>query len=128
MAAPAHQTLAQPLARNFGARTFGGNGIAVMNAARNGGTGGGGGGGGQFADAGDDPDASDFEDEDDNGVMRIRARDLNDIGDEDEMAPLVLPRDPKVVRGAKERRKLRNEERIKGEAEAARTSASMWTT
>lgn len=92
-----------------------------MNAARGGAGGGGSGGGGsrgQWDDAGDDdPDASDLDEDDEDGDYKIRARELNDIGDEDEMAPLVLPRDPKVVRSATQRRQARAEARIKAESE-----------
>lgn len=87
-----------------------------MNAARAGGGGGGGGGAGQFDDAVRDPDASDLEDgSDGDTAARVWARELNDIGDEDEMAPMTLPRDPKVVRSGIERRKERVEARIKME-------------
>lgn len=110
-------------ARAFGPKAQYGGGVAVMNAARSGGGGGGGGGGsggrGQWDDSPMDPDASDLEEEDDEDQgFKIRARELNDIGDEDEMAPLVLPRDPKVVRSATERKKERAEARIKNESES----------
>ncbi|KAL8287698.1 hypothetical protein RQP46_003556 [Phenoliferia psychrophenolica] len=107
-------------ARAFGPKAQYGGGIAVMNGARPGGSGSGGasgsggGRGGQWDDSPMDPDASDLDEEDDEDVgFKIRARELNDIGDEDEMAPLVLPRDPKVVRSATERKKERAEIRIK---------------
>lgn len=70
-----------------------------MNAARSGGGGGGGGGAGQFDDAVRDPDASDLEEgSGEDTVGKTWAHELDDIGNECEMAPLVLPKDPKVVR------------------------------
>ena len=73
------------------------------------------------------PDASDLEEEDDEDQgFKIRARELNDIGDEDEMAPLVLPRDPKVVRSATERKKERAEARIKNESESFSLDIVLW--
>ncbi|KAI5478952.1 protein of RNA polymerase III Rpc4 family [Pseudohyphozyma bogoriensis] len=74
---------------------------------------------GQFDDEEEkeaDPDDSDLEQDEDDGVWRLRARDLNDIGAEGEMAPLILPRDPKVVRSALERRTQRQQARLKSEA------------
>ena len=97
--------------------------------------GGGGGGGGsgeregvgalaarraQFANAAndisdDDIDASDFgvSDDEDDGAKRQRRGplDLTEIAYEDEMAPLVLPADPEMVRAAKERRRERRRKR-----------------
>lgn len=92
---------------------------AAQAAARGAASGSGGGGGrgapGQFANASreKDIDDSDYEDgdEDEDGV--IRAKELDDIGDEDEMAPITLPKDPKVLRMAAERKRERMERRIK---------------
>ncbi|GAA5870840.1 hypothetical protein JCM8547_001721 [Rhodosporidiobolus lusitaniae] len=72
----------------------------------------------------DDSDASDLEvDEDpfaEEGGVRFKAIDLNDIGtapgEEEEMTPLVLPRDPKVLRTKIKRMKERKGERAKREA------------
>jgi len=93
-----------------------------MNAARAGAAGG---GSGQFADAGalDDPDVSDLEqDTDDEATAseatgyKVWAKELDEIGAEDEMAPLTLPKDPKVLRNALERRKRRKEQRVADQA------------
>ncbi|BGP17697.1 hypothetical protein JCM10213_005275 [Rhodosporidiobolus nylandii] len=72
----------------------------------------------------DDSDASDLEVDDDpydaEGGVRFKAIDLNDIGtapgEEEGMAPLVLPRDPKVLRTKIKRLKERKVERAKREA------------
>ena len=94
----------------------------------NGASGGGGGGSssgpgtsngarGQFDHALDDPDLSESEEEEDedDDTYRVRARNLNDIGREEDMAPLVLPRDPKIVELAKERKRERTLARQKSE-------------
>lgn len=97
---------------------FAPGGAGVMNAARAGAHGGG--SSGQFADAGalDDPDVSDLEqDSDDEAAaseatgFKVWAKELDEIGDEDEMAPITLPKDPKVLRNALERRRRRKEQR-----------------
>lgn len=63
-----------------------------------------------------DPDDSDLEDSDgETEGARKAIRELDLIGDESEMAPITLPRDPKVVSAAVERRKARQEKRIKDE-------------
>jgi len=83
-----------------------------------------------------DEDASDLEgaeDDSDSGGggrrMRIRATDLNDIGlsdggsDDEEgkgVPPLVLPRDPKVLRTKIRRLQERKTERLKKEGESRR--------
>lgn len=71
----------------------------------------------------DDSDASDLEVDadpfDQEGGVRFKAIDLNDIGqapgEEDEMTPLVLPRDPKVLRTKIKRLKERKGARAKRE-------------
>lgn len=74
---------------------------------------------GQYEEQLYDPDASDYEGSDagDGGGLRIMAQELDMIGDEDEMAPIVLPRDPSLVKAAEERRKKRQEKRVKEEGE-----------
>ncbi|GAA5906211.1 hypothetical protein JCM6882_006077 [Rhodosporidiobolus microsporus] len=76
----------------------------------------------------DDSDASDLEVDadpfDEEGGVRFKAVDLNDIGlsavgangEEEGVAPLVLPRDPKVTRTKIKRLKERKVERMKKEA------------
>lgn len=86
---------------------------------------------GQFRDAGvlDDPDDSDIEVETAESASQTPgaassqgfkswAKELADIGDEDEMAPLTLPKDPKVARASAERRAQRKEDRVKQEGES----------
>lgn len=67
--------------------------------------------GGQFDDA-SDPDDSDYDESDHDGE---RAELLDDIGLEDEMAPMNLPKDPKVSRLARERKTERTVARVKRE-------------
>lgn len=103
-------------AKGFGARTFqGAAGAGVMNASREGRL------RGQYEEQLYDPDASDYEGSDagDGGGLRIMAQELDLIGDEDEMAPITLPRDPSLVKAAEERRKQRQDKRIKDEGEFA---------
>ncbi|GAA6028530.1 hypothetical protein JCM8097_007266 [Rhodosporidiobolus ruineniae] len=72
----------------------------------------------------DDSDASDLEVDadpyDEEGGVRFKAVDLNDIGqtaeEQEGMTPLVLPRDPKVLRTKIRRLKERKVERAKKEA------------
>ncbi|SCV74973.1 BQ2448_8002 [Microbotryum intermedium] len=108
-------------------RTFGPAGAGVMNASR---------GGTQLSgpstnDAMQDADEDDEDEEDDDdgagsnngegrqdGGMRMISRELDSIGREDEMAPLTLPRDPRVERLAAERRKERQLRKTKAEREA----------
>ncbi|ORY69156.1 RNA polymerase III RPC4-domain-containing protein [Leucosporidium creatinivorum] len=99
--------------KGFGARTFqGAAGAGVMNASREGRL------RGQYEEQLYDPDASDYEGSDagDGGGLRIMAQELDLIGDEDEMAPITLPRDPSIIKAAEERRKKRQDKRIKDEA------------
>ena len=75
---------------------------------------------GQFEEqhAEDDSDLEEGADNDEGtGGYKVFARELDLIGGEDEMAPITLPRDPKVVEASKERRKIRQEKRIKEEGE-----------
>ncbi|KDE05379.1 hypothetical protein MVLG_04290 [Microbotryum lychnidis-dioicae p1A1 Lamole] len=104
-------------------RTFGAAGAGVMNASRDGTQ-----LSGRRNDATDDDDEDDVvEDEDDgshndggrqNGGMLPSSRELDSIGREDEMAPLTLPRDPRVEKLAAERRKERQLRKAKAEREA----------
>ncbi|GAA5933443.1 DNA-directed RNA polymerase III subunit C53 [Sporobolomyces koalae] len=107
--------------RTWGARTATASGAAVMAASRE---------GTLNAQLNQDEDASDLEggdDDSDGGArrMKIRATDLNDIGlsdggsDDEErkgVPPLVLPRDPKVLRTKIRRLQERKTERLKKEA------------
>jgi hypothetical protein len=80
----------------------------------------------------DDEDASDLEVDDDPydeaGGLRFKAVDLNDIGSaekregDDGMAPLTLPRDPKVLRTKIRRLQERKQERLKKEGEFSHTA------
>lgn len=73
---------------------------------------------GQYADAHDlDSDLDDPVESGDEKEFIVRAKDLNTIGRENEMAPLSLPSDPKVVRLAESRRKERKEAKRKLERE-----------
>ncbi|GAA5907531.1 DNA-directed RNA polymerase III subunit RPC4 [Sporobolomyces salmoneus] len=107
--------------RTWGARPATASGAAVMAASRE---------GTLNAQLNQDEDASDLEggDDSDGGAerrMKIRATDLNDIGlsdgasDDGEgrgVPPLVLPRDPKVLRTKIRRLQERKTERLKKEA------------
>ncbi|GAA5843990.1 hypothetical protein JCM11251_005935 [Rhodosporidiobolus azoricus] len=106
--------------RAWGAKPTGGaSGAAVMAASRAGTL-------GRMLD--DDSDASDLEVDadpyDTEGGVRFKAVDLNDIGlsaigpngEEEGVAPLVLPTDPKVTRTKIKRLKERKVERAKKEA------------
>ncbi|GAA5871948.1 hypothetical protein JCM1840_004753 [Sporobolomyces johnsonii] len=110
--------------RAWGARPAMASGAAVMAASRD---------GTLNAALADDEDASDLDaeaDPDDSGDdgtntrrRRIRATDLNDIGlgegegsEGEGLAPLVLPRDPKVLRTKVRRLRERKVERLKKEA------------
>ncbi|GAA6019134.1 hypothetical protein JCM11491_002859 [Sporobolomyces phaffii] len=112
--------------RTWGARAATASGAAVMAASRE---------GTLNAQLNQDEDASDLEggDDSDGGARRlkIRATDLNDIGlsdgpSDDEqakgVAPLVLPRDPKVLRTKIRRLQERKTERLKKEALKASSS------
>ncbi|GAA5873934.1 hypothetical protein JCM16303_002634 [Sporobolomyces ruberrimus] len=106
--------------RAWGARAATASGAAAMAASRE---------GTLNAQLNQDEDASDLEggDDSDGGSrrMKIRATDLNDIGlsdgpsDDEEgkgVPPLVLPRDPKVLRTKIRRLQERKTERLKKEA------------
>ncbi|GAA5985727.1 hypothetical protein JCM5350_007471 [Sporobolomyces pararoseus] len=112
--------------RTWGARPATASGAAVMAASRE---------GTLNAQLNQDEDASDLEggDDSDGGGrrMKIRATDLNDIGlsdggsDEEGgkgVPPLVLPRDPKVLRTKIRRLQERKSERLKKEALKASAS------
>ncbi|GEM08744.1 hypothetical protein Rt10032_c06g2761 [Rhodotorula toruloides] len=106
--------------------TAGASGAAVMAASRAGTL-------NQMLD--DDEDASDLEVDDDpydeGGGLRFKAVDLNDIGaaekkeGDDGMAPLTLPRDPKVLRTKIRRLQERKQERLKKEAARAKSEAGV---
>ncbi|GAA5920484.1 hypothetical protein JCM1841_003507 [Sporobolomyces salmonicolor] len=115
--------------RAWGARPAMASGAAVMAASRD---------GTLNAALADDEDASDLDAEADPGDTgddgsgtrrhRIRATDLNDIGlgegegsEGEGLAPLVLPRDPKVLRTKVRRLKERKVERLKKEALKAKS-------
>ncbi|BGP33391.1 hypothetical protein JCM10296v2_005191 [Rhodotorula toruloides] len=113
--------------KTWGARpTAGASGAAVMAASRAGTL-------NQMLD--DDEDASDLEVDDDPydeaGGLRFKAVDLNDIGSaekregDDGMAPLTLPRDPKVLRTKIRRLQERKQERLKKEAARAKSEAGV---
>ncbi|GAA5983417.1 hypothetical protein JCM11641_007842 [Rhodosporidiobolus odoratus] len=102
--------------RAWGPKTgAGASGAAVMAASRAGTL-------GQMLD--DDSDASDLEVDadpfDEEGGVRFKAVDLNDIGtgagEEEGMGPLVLPRDPKVLKTKIKRLKERKAQRASKEA------------
>lgn len=80
---------------------------------------------GQFEEHAGDEDDSDLEDGSDaeGGSFKVFARELDLIGEEDEMAPITLPRDPKVVGASEERRRLRKEKRVKEEGESSSFAA-----
>jgi hypothetical protein len=108
--------LSSSKARGWGGRAggAGASGAAVMAASRAGTL-------NRMLD--DDSDASDLEVDadpfDQEGGVRFKAIDLNDIGtapgEEEEMTPLVLPRDPKVLRTKIKRLKERKGARAKRE-------------
>ncbi|GAA6021641.1 hypothetical protein JCM10207_008094 [Rhodosporidiobolus poonsookiae] len=100
--------------RAWGARPAGASGAAVMAASRAGTL-------NRMLD--DDSDASDLEVDGDGateeGGVRFKAVDLNDIGlegGEEGLPPMVLPRDPKVLRTKIKRLQERKQERLKKEA------------
>ncbi|KAK4048849.1 hypothetical protein OIO90_005657 [Microbotryomycetes sp. JL221] len=68
----------------------------------------------------DDSSSGSDNDDEDATARAIRPRDLNKIGNEDEMAPLVLPRDPDVTRRDKARRQAKKEEKAKKEEQNKR--------
>lgn len=114
---------------------------------KKGGSGGNGGAPGHFEDAHDldldsDLDSvdskggikeSDDDDEDDKKKKLLRrapgtlarAKNLNEIKSEDEMAPMVLPQDPKVARLASKRRVERSDRRKKSAALMGRPILSL---
>jgi hypothetical protein len=113
------------IAKAWGAVKPKAGGIGVMNAARAGTSG----SRPRARQADDDTlkediDDSDIDEDSEDGNSRVYARELNDIGDEDPMAPMILPRDPKVERKAEARKKERREQRVKKQEERDRESLS----